>query len=466
LESRQQSDHETCHTILLGQKGLDLLLVPTSAGLCLPSVEIPRRQRPAESITAAVRTKWGFEAICLFSPEVAPLDIESTQDIFAVLELCHRAETSDAWAVWVPTNSLSQQSFADAKEYSVVQQSLTECKVVAGSPMPRPFAAVGWFEQLLEWVEEASHPLKLQLNGRFRQLNASPSFSLIRFETNGRAIWFKAVGEPNLREFSITLTLAELFPECLPPIFAVRPEWNGWLSLESEGIELQQTRDLDHWKDAAKTLARLQVRSTSQHGKLRDCGARDLTTIALPNLVEPLLHVLARLMEEQVAFSPAPLTEMEVLSLGDQIETALSVLRELAVPQALGHLDLNPGNIVVSRNGCNFLDWAEAYIGHPFLSFEYFLEHYRRNVGVNTYAEVELTAAYSEPWEEMLSPDVISRSLAVSPLLAIFAYAVGNNVWNDQEKLKVASTSGYFRSLTRRMKREAGQLFDRSSLCL
>jgi ABC-type bacteriocin/lantibiotic exporter with double-glycine peptidase domain len=32
------------------------------------------------------------------------------------------------------------------------------------------------------------------------------SFSLIRFETDGLALWFKAVGEPNQKEFGITCT--------------------------------------------------------------------------------------------------------------------------------------------------------------------------------------------------------------------------------------------------------------------
>ena len=81
------------------------------------------------------------------------------------------------------------------------------------------FHALGWFSELRNWIESVVEPIGLHVNGRFRQLNASPSFSLIRFETDGPALWFKAVGEPNQREFTITCPLAQLFPDYLPRMF-------------------------------------------------------------------------------------------------------------------------------------------------------------------------------------------------------------------------------------------------------
>src|ERR1019366_2928494 len=115
----------------------------------------------------------------------------------------------------------------------------------------------------------------------FSQLNASPSFSLVRFETSGPAVWFKAVGKPNLREFPITLALARLLPQYLPPILAARPEWNGWLALEGEGTSLGETQNAKHWKAAAADLAKLQIESTDRIGVLIDPGARDLRVPAL-----------------------------------------------------------------------------------------------------------------------------------------------------------------------------------------
>ena len=118
--------------------------------------------------------------------------------------------------------------------------------------------------ELRHWTAHVIRPLGLELTGPLRQYNASPSFSLIRFETNGPAVWFKAVGEPNLREFPITLKLAELFPRFMPEVLGTKPEWNGWLSREVDGQNLGETKDIALWEQAATDLARLQIQSISR----------------------------------------------------------------------------------------------------------------------------------------------------------------------------------------------------------
>jgi len=60
-----------------------------------------------------------------------------------------------------------------------------------------------------------------------QQLNGSETFSLLKFETTKAPVWFKAVGEPNVREFLITLKLFELFPDYVPKILASAPLLNG-----------------------------------------------------------------------------------------------------------------------------------------------------------------------------------------------------------------------------------------------
>jgi len=88
--------------------------------------------------------------------------------------------------------------------------------------------------ELQDWAGKAIHPLGMELL-QFRQLNGCETFSLIRFETTQYPVWFKAVGEPNLREYEISLALARLFPDYVPTIIATRPEWHGWLMADSGG---------------------------------------------------------------------------------------------------------------------------------------------------------------------------------------------------------------------------------------
>lgn len=226
MESTQQSDRETYRAIVLGQGGTELLVAPAGNGFLLPSVEIPKWQRPAENLTLAMRNEWGQEVICLFNPDVTDLANPGRRLNYQVME-CASVERDQAGTRWVALSSLSEEVFADPADRMAVQRSLTECNQYACGVKPGPFAKLGWFRELQVWVEEAVRPLQLDLTGRFSQLNASPLFSLVRFETSGSAVWFKAVGAPNLREFPITLLLENCLPQYVPPILATRPTWKG-----------------------------------------------------------------------------------------------------------------------------------------------------------------------------------------------------------------------------------------------
>jgi hypothetical protein len=463
LQSSQQSNYEPHHVVVLRAKGTEFLVAAGDRGWLLPWVDIGSDERLAQSLTQAVRRDWGCQAICLFSPVVPSSAIRANEIRYEVMECCCH-KTHDCRTKWVPVAALSLNCFSDADDYAVVQQSVAEGHVHSCAQAPGPFAKIGWLGELQMWIEERVAPLGLRLTGEFCQWNASPCFSLIRFETNGPALWFKAVGEPNLREFPITSTLAELFPSFVPPLLATRPAWHGWVSREVEGTNLGETRDLQCWQDAASSLAQMQIQSLGRRPQLRRSGARDLRTSGLANLVDPFVDVVDRLMGQQVKVPPALLSAKQLLRLGEQIRDALSRLSGLGIPDSLGHLDLNPWNIVVGREGCAFLDWAEAYVGHPFYSFQYLLEHFRRAVSLDRSRESHLTESYAEPWRHVVCGDAVGEALKLARMLAVFAYAAGTEVWNDGENLRDPATAAFLRSLARRLNREAIEIDQIDSL--
>jgi len=463
MESTQQSDRATYRAIVLGQGGNELLLKPAGEGFLLLSVEIPRWQRLAENMTVAIRNEWGQEAICLFNPDVSA-PVTAPDHNYQVME-CSGPARPHPGAEWVPVSLLSERTFADPVDQVAVQRSLAKCGRDAGAVTLGPFARLGWFRELQGWIEEVIGPLGFYLAGSFSQLNASPSFSLVRFETSGPAVWFKAVGNPNLREFPITLALARLVPKYIPPILAARPQWNGWLAQEVEGTNLGETQDAHHWNTAASALAKLQIESIGRCRTLVDSGARDLSASALLKLVRPFLDAMGQLMEKQNKVPPPVLSRSELIVLREQIEEALSLSTDMRIPDALGHLDLNPGNVIVSEGHCVFLDWAEAYVGNPFFSLQYLVEHSRRMTGMNATAEAGLTRACAAEWQSLVSPENLASALAFAPMLAVFAYAAAYDTWSDEARLRDPMLAGYLRSLTRRMHREANRLRDRSELC-
>jgi Ser/Thr protein kinase RdoA (MazF antagonist) len=172
---------------------------------------------------------------------------------------------------------------------------------------------------------------------------------------------------------------------------------------------------------------------------------------------------MAQLMERQTKVPPTVLDRSDLLALADSLHSAVDAMEALGVPDALGHLDLNPANIVVTADRCAFLDWAEAYVGNPFLSLEYLLQHARRTFGDNSDVRAKMMEAYCERWHGVVSPAVVTEALIFAPLLAVYAYAAAIG-WKEPHELEEPA-AGYLRSLTRRIHCEAKQLANRRTLC-
>jgi aminoglycoside phosphotransferase (APT) family kinase protein len=174
---------------------------------------------------------------------------------------------------------------------------------------------------------------------------------------------------------------------------------------------------------------------------------------------------MAELMKQQTKTPPSILTSRQLFRLKEQIKETLCLLAATGIPDALNHLDFNPGNIFISGDRCTFIDWAEAAVGHPFLTFEYLLEHLTRLRPDHADRREELVSAYASQWERFAPPSAVSHSLALAPLIAVFAYAVSTGTWREPESFASPRVAGHFRSLVRRMKREADALENRSLEC-
>lgn len=459
-----QTGQQTYFVVVFSRDGRETLLAANSNRLALPRVEIPPCQRVAENVTAAVQADWGEEVVCLFELNDLPGAPNSGMH-YQVAEHRRAVGVPRVPTTWIPIASLSNNSLIGIEDCFAVERAKTQCANEKTSSA-RPFTSLGWFKELGEWVEGVVEPLGFHLSGSFRQLNASPTFSLIRFETDGPAIWFKAVGEPNQREFPITCVLSRLLPDCVPHVVATRPDWKGWLMREAVGRLLSDVQEDAVWEKSGSSLAELQIDSIDHGAEILAAGAHDLCISELSKKVGPFIETMTKLMERQIKITPAPLSHKELLLLGDRLQTALDALEALGIPETLGHLDLNPGNIIVSAERCVFLDWAEAYIGNPFFTFQYLLEHMRRTVGGDSALEMSLVSSYRESWERIVGTAGIDDGLSITRLLAVFAYAAGTEVWRDEERMQYPAIAGFLRSLVRRMYREAKIFRGWGSLCL
>jgi Phosphotransferase enzyme family len=441
----------------------EILVVGSGSGWSLPRTEIPSRQRPAEQLTAAIHKSFELKTYCLFVPNLSSVRAESNAN-YVVMESVKQNDPAPSGSYWMPADVFDR--YRDAEEAEAIREALGELNSYATGEKPGPFGKPGWLRELFQWTEEQIAPLGLRLTGNFRQLNASPTFSLMRLETHNVALWFKATGKPNEHELAVALSLARLFPKYVPRVLGIHSAWNGWLSAEAPGIELDEIAECSAWERAAKTLAELQIASIGKCSELLEGECRDLRLTRLSEWVDPFLARMEECMAAQEKPSPVPLVKSELASLQEGLAEGCELLHSFRFPDTLGHIDLNPGNILVSAESCAFLDWAEGCVSHPFLTFEYLRQHMERSSLEGPAVGARITAAYLRPWQAFFSPEELRRALAVAPLVAVFAYAVANDRWRSPETLRDAAAAGYLRSLTRRMYREAIQVAERSERCL
>lgn len=455
MKPLEQADRDTFRLIIVRRNGSEVLLSSNDSGWSLPRVQILPRERIAHQLTAELNKHLGMQAYCLFVPRLAAFDSNAGRANYAVLEPIKHNGKAPTGTCWTARTGSACRRIRPVEDGDAIAESLRELDAYASESKSGPFGKAGWLREMLIWTQDQLSPLGLRLTGNFRQFTFGPTFSLIRLETNGPAAWFKAAGEPNLHELPITICMARLFPGSLPQILGIHPPWNAWLSEEVSETTLDQCAEVSTWESAANNLAELQIASIGKRRVLVNAGCTDLGLGGLVALLPPFLDRMAELMALQEKHSPPPLTYSELESLGARLREAFLLLQDLGFPDTLGHLDVNPGNIVVSPARCVFLDWAEACVTNPLVTFEYFREHARRNLTRSATASVRVATAYLRPWISLLSSANLARAFTVSPLIAVFIYAVTSSGWQSPETLRSPARSGYLRSLTRRMHFEA-----------
>lgn len=442
--------------MIFNTDGTSVLLQEYRGRYFLPEIRVQQFTRPAEQITSLLRLTWGMTTVLLFS---GLFKSEAPFVYYAVLEQTQEPREIPPGMVWYPV-AAAISDLSEEKAGECLKSAHAKATALVPGNDPQPFARLGWIAKLQDWIKKVPGPRCMELGG-FRQLNGCETFALVRFDTSEEPVWFKAVGAPNLHEFPITLALSAYFPNNLPRIIASNKSLNGWLMDSGGRSRLRDRAELDSWIKAVHGLATLQAQSIDKTQSLLRAGCRDLRIELLASLVDPFFEVIAALMKKQTKIRPSPLTEEELFAISFGVKEALQSLQEIGIPNALGHSDFNPGNIVTDGNDCVFLDWAEAHVGQPVLTLEYLMAHLRKDFPTLVEQESVLRQEYIQSWPASIS-HAIGDALALAPLVALYAYAVSGERWRDPERLAAPQFCGYLRSLTRQMKKHTDFLCGRT----
>ena len=447
---------ERYRLVPLNGAGTHILLRQEAGHSSLLTFEIPRFRRVADEITSLLLDEYGLSAILL---SVQPSGEPDTH--YAVVEVCDENRRTNSLRWFELHTIVAHLGEADARFVHASQTQATEVPV--GTDIS-PFSRLGWIYKRRNWAQDTVAPLGIRV-GRFFHVSGSEGASLVKFESTQRPLWLKAVGQGDPREFENTQTLLRLLPEYLPRIFAVDPLLNAWL-MDSGGEPLRHYEDVHKWKVVAQRLAAMQVDSVSLVPDLLDAGLRDLRFDALSGVLHEFFNVMADLMGQQTKSAPAPLSAQELCVIASTLEDAIRELSHLGIPDALGHHDFNPGNILIDGDSCVFTDWSAGHVGCPLYTFEYLLAHFRKSHRAFAVDCDGLRETYTAGWLSGIKPESISRALQLSPFVAVYASAIASGSWRDPERLARPGVPGYLRSLARIMKREMETLSQRREPCL
>src|SRR5262249_36381057 len=258
-------------------------------------------------VTQLLRDSWNLSSVFLFSGIMeGPLNTTH----FAVLESKRGFPAHPAHMEWFTIHHALSSLPLGGQERRAVKSSYRKAVSKALENPQQPFCRVGWTRELEDWVWGLLRASGIDLKD-FEQLNACETFSLIRFVTTEKPLWFKAVGSPNLHEYEITQALVRTLPGYLPHTLAVKPEWHAWL-MSDGGATLDEVQEPSAWQRVLRTLAKLQIESISSIDDLLKSGCRDLRLTELLNLVDPFLGAMADLMMQQTKVPPAILSRQDL----------------------------------------------------------------------------------------------------------------------------------------------------------
>lgn len=431
----------------------EVLFTESGRSLALPEVQVPRKQRIAWHLNDQMKRMWQLPVVSIMplpftSNTVAPVRYHLAESLAPGSGLSSNLR-------WLEPSIALEQFVLDPQDKSALE-------AVARSEFRNlerqgPFLRVGWFQELSLWLRSAAAALALEWDGDFEQFNATNSFSLIRFATKPRALWFKAVDSTFATEFHVSKLLSRKLPDFVPRVVATRPEWFAWVTEECPGTALDANSEFALWRNAATTLAQLQIESTGLVPELLEAQAHPLNQILSHVAVERFRPIARDVLSANAESDRETISESELADIEAIVRQYVEAAARSQVPDAIGHLDLNSGNVIVSQSRCAYLDWAEAYVGFPFLSFEYLLQSFRRFFGVGSAREPEFVETYLSLWESVVPRHAVRDGWAVTPVLAVFAYFLRCIDRCESEILGVPGRVEYLSSLLQKLKREAAK---------
>jgi len=397
--------------VLIEPQSMRILTRDTVEGPMLPRESVSAYTRIAQTLTEAIEQRYGFSSLQL---AILPA-VEGNSDC-AVHEIIGPTEDTPGSFSFLVQDEITLGELSDEEKAFVLKILKGETNALG------KFARLGWITDLL--TKTGRRPSDDHWP-TIRQFNQSVDFCLLSWMSDeGHKLWFKAVGKPNTREYALTAELSRRFPKYLPTILLDVPEWNGWVMEDVQGVPLNESDDIHHCEDALAALAIMQKEMVCNVDSLASLGARTWSCTRIASLSEQFFTEARHAMRAQTSTKALPLSGSELFQLQRNIDVALNEFMDPRIPDTLLHGDIGHGNVIATSCGPVFLDWAETYIGHPFICAEHLLADLARSNRLFADRQATLRSFYADQWRTHLLTAELKRISLLAPAVAAFAYGV------------------------------------------
>lgn len=373
---------ERDHYVLVPDPPRSALLVASAAGRpVIPSVRGPRG---VPGVIESTRRALGLDAAYLRTASILFDEQRNPTGGLHELDAAPFEWSPPSGTTWLGLEDADASMLAPVELRDDVTRWIAE-QLGASVPDARPaWSRPGWLSRASGWIRETATACGLRPTGDIDVFEHWPISSVLRIETDGGRLFFKAVFPIFRHETVVTTLLSARHPSLTPEIIAV-DEDRGWMLMrELQGSPVGD-QDVSRWAEGLRVAATIHKAWIGRAAELVSLGVHDRSLQALERDAVTALDAIELSSEDRLRLKASLPT----------LARASAALGAGAVPETLVHGDLHPWNVMATEEGVRIFDWSDACVSHPFFDLPTYLERTD-----DEKARSALLDAYLEVWSD------------------------------------------------------------------
>ncbi len=280
----------------------------------------------------------------------------------------------------------------------------------------------GWFAKAAAWMEEQFDDRGIMMTAPIEQIRSWERSAILRAQTTFGQTYFKAMPVMFKHEPLLVKWLAHNYPQDFPKPLML-DGWRRWLLMPDYGSQtLDGSLEIEHWENALRRFAQLQISLSVRINDLIGLGCPDRRLYKLADAIEPLLMAsVEALSGSSISLSDAELAQLRALI--SEFKQTIVDLAAYSIPTSLEHGDFWAGQVVLNDDKCIFIDWSDCSISHPFFSLYFLTDTDIRLPDVPDVRE-RLRDAYLKPWRAYEPMDKLIEAYNLAMRLAPLHHAL------------------------------------------